>query len=474
LLLTKEIISMTQNKMFNVLADERIGPLLFKLTLPAFFGMLVMTLYNVTDTIFIGQYVGSLGIAGLSIVFPVQMLAMGIGQMTGMGGASVISRLLGARNTSRAEHTLGNSLAATAILTAAIAIVGLANIDGWLRLIGASESILPYARDYMSIILYGLIFQTFSMACNGLTRSVGNAPVSMTGMIIGAVLNVILCAIFIIPLHMGVKGSALATVIAEFISCAYYVRYYISDKSPLKIRLSNLIPNLDILKPVFAIGISSLTQTLANSLSAMLVNRSLLTYGGDYAVATFGILNRIMMFSTMPGMVVGMGLQPILGFNYGAKRYDLALKVIKLSLIWSACMCLLAFVFVYSFPGIFIRVFSSDPILIDTGIQASHIIYLALYLLGFVFVGPMIFQATGKALKSFITSLARPALFLIPLILILPRFWQLNGVWAAYPLTDFLAVVLSVILLIPQIQELRKGAREISLQKVERIKVKTG
>jgi len=180
------------------------------------------------------------------------------------------------------------------------------------------------------------------------------------------------------------------------------------------------------------------------------------------------------MFTTMPGMVVGMVLQPILGFNYGAKRYDLALRAIKISLTWATGMSLLAFILVYSFPGIFIRVFSTDPILLDTGVHASRIIFLAMYLLGFAFTGPLIFQATGKALKSFITSLARPALFLIPLLFILPRFWQLNGVWAVYPLTDFLTVVLSVILLVPQIKEFRKAARQIPVQRAEKIQVKAG
>ena len=219
----------------NVLDDDRVGRLLVKLSMPAFFGMFVMTLYNVVDTIFIGRYVGPLGIAGLSIVFPLQMLSMGIGHMMGMGGASLISRLIGANDISRAEHALGNAVTATIISSAVIVAAGLSNVDFWLRLIGASETILPYARDYFTIILFGILFQTLAMSLNFLIRAEGNFHVPMTGMIIGAVLNIILDAIFIIPLDMGIKGAALATVIAQLISVAYFARYYLTGKSFLKI-----------------------------------------------------------------------------------------------------------------------------------------------------------------------------------------------------------------------------------------------
>ena len=215
----------------SVLDSDHVGHLLLKLSLPAFLGMFVNTLYNVVDTIFIGHYVGPLGIAGLSIVFPIQMLSIGMGQMTGMGGASVISRLIGAGNTPRAERALGNALMATVILSALIMITGLSGVDFWLRLIGASETVLPYARDYMTIVLIGFAFMTISMAENGLIRAEGNARVSMTGMIIGAVTNIILDAIFIIPLDMGIRGAAIATVIAQMISVVYLTGYYFTGKS---------------------------------------------------------------------------------------------------------------------------------------------------------------------------------------------------------------------------------------------------
>jgi putative MATE family efflux protein len=448
-------ISSVNNQNQSVLDDDRIGRLLLKLSLPAFFGMFVITLYNVVDTIFIGHYVGALGIAGLSIVFPLQMLSMGTGQMMGMGGASLISRLIGANNASRAEHALGNAMTSVVALSAMIMIVGLADIDFWLRLMGASETILPYAKDYMSIILSGLVFPTFAMALNGLARAEGNARAAMTGMIIGAVSNIILDAIFIIPLEMGIKGAALATVIAQIISAGYYIGYYASGRSFLRINSRNLILEWDTLKAILAIGIASLARTLAGSLSIVFVNRMLVVYGGDLAVSAFGIINRIMMFAIMPGIVIGQGLQPILGFNYGAKHYDRALKAIKIAIAAATTCCVGVFLVLYFVPEPFIRIFTTDNELIALGSYAAKRVFLVLYLIGFMMVGSLVFQSIGKAIQSFITAISRPFLFLIPLIFILPQFFRLDGVWLAFPIADGLTFVLMLAFLIPQIREFR-------------------
>jgi putative MATE family efflux protein len=444
------------NQNQSVLDDGRIGRLLLKLSLPVFFGMAVMTLYNVVDTIFIGHYVGPLGIAGLSIVFPIQMLSIGIGQMTGMGGASLISRLIGAGNVPRAERTVGNAITANIVLSVTLMVVGLANPDFWLRLMGSSETILPYARDYMTIILIGMFFMTFAMALNNLIRAEGNARIPMTGMVIGAVLNIILDAIFIIPLGMGIRGAALATVIAQLISVLYFMNYYFSGKSFLKIYSRNLIVEWNILKAILAIGIASFARMLAGSLSAIFVNRMLVTYGGDYAVSAFGIINRIMMFAIMPGIVIGGGLQPILGFNYGAKRYNRALKVIKIAMVAATACCVVVFMVLYFVPEPFIRIFTTDNELIALSSYAAKRLFLALYLIGFIMVGSLVFQSVGKATQSFVTAISRPFLFLIPMIFILPRFLQLDGVWLAFPIADALTFLLTFILLIPQIRELMK------------------
>ena len=439
-----------------MLNDDRIGQLLLKLSLPAFMGMFVMTLYNVVDTIFIGHYVGPLGIAGLSIIFPVQMLTMGIGFMLGMGGASLISRLIGAGNISRAEHALGNALTPTVVLSIVVMIAGWSNTDAWLRLMGASETILPYARDYVTIILSGVLFRTFAMAQHALIRAEGNARVPMTGMIVGAVLNIILDAIFIISLDMGVKGAALATVIAQLVTALYFLSYYLSGKSFLKVHWQNMIIKWDILRAILAIGIAAFAMTVAGSLSAVFVNRTLITFGGDLAISSFGLIQRIMMFALMPGIVIGQGMQPILGFNYGAKRYDRALKVIKIAAISATSYSIIAFCALYFAPELFIRVFTTDNELIVLGTYAAKHVFFAKYLIGFIMVGSTVFQATGKAPQAFVTAIARPALFLLPLVFILPNYWQLDGVWLAFPIADVLTFILVLILLIPQIKMFRR------------------
>jgi putative MATE family efflux protein len=453
----------------NVLDDDRIGRLLLKLSLPAFFGLSVIALYNVVDTMFIGRYVGALGIAGLSICFPVQMLSMGIGQMTGMGGASLISRLIGAGNIQKAERALGNALISTLVLSFIVMAAGLANIDYVLRLIGASDTVLPYARDYMTIILIGMFFQTCAMAMTFLIRAGGNAAVPMIGMILGAVLNIILDAIFIIPLGMGIKGAALATIIAQVISLIYLMSYYFTGKSYLKLQPGNFIIEWHILKEIFTIGIAAFAMTTSTSITIIFVNRMLNIYGGDPVVSTFGILNRIIMFAIMPGMVIGQGLQPILGFNYGAKRYDRALRSLGIAIATATVASLIGFLLLYFSPAPFIRMFTTDNELITMGVYASKRIFFVLYLVGFILVSAITFQALGKAVRSFITSISRSALFFLPCIQILPRYFQLDGVWLTFPVTDVLTVVLALILIIPQIQELRRlnlSMKEVSLSQM--------
>jgi putative MATE family efflux protein len=440
---------MTRGPNLSVLDDDRIGGLLVKLTLPAFLGMFVMTLYNVVDTIFIGQYVGPLGIAGLSIVFPLQMFSMGIGQMMGMGGASLISRLIGANNISRAEHALGNAFSGTIVLSAIVMIVGLSNVDFWVRLMGASDTILPYAHDYMMIILYGMFFMTFSMSMNTLIRAEGNARVPMIGMIIGAGLNIILDAIFIIPLEMGVRGAALATVIAQFVSTLYFLSYHLTGKSFLKLLPKNLIIQWQIMKDILAIGISALAMTVAGSVASIFVNRLLVFYGGDLHISAFGVLHRIMMFALMPGMVIGQGLQPILGFNYGARRFDRALRVIRMAVTYASAISVIAFVVLYFSPGTFVRIFTADTELINVSVYAAKRIFLVMPLIGLMMVGQLVFQAIGKVVQAIVSSLARSALFLLPTVLIFPHFWGIDGVWLAFPVTDVLTVLLTLGLLIP-------------------------
>jgi len=454
-----------QNQSHNVLDTDRIGRLLMKLTMPMFFGMFVQTIYNVVDTIFIGHYVGSLGIAGLSISFPIQMLTMGIGSMVGVGGASLISRLIGGGGQRQAERALGNGITFSIIFSVLLMIIILPSVNFLLKLIGASENVLPLARDYLVIITSGAAFNIVSSVLLYFVRAEGNARVGMTTMILCSVLNIILDAVFIILLGMGVKGAALATVISQIVALIYVLSYYLTGSSYLKIRTSNFAPDLKILKSIFTIGIASFVQTIAGSVSAMFLIRMAVTYGGDIAISAFGIIQRIMMFSSIPGMVLGQGMQPVLGFNYGANRYNQALKAITIPIVASMIFGMAAFLVLYFIPEPIIKIFTTDTQLVAESVFAARRVFLVLPLFGFFNVGSLVFPSIGKAMESFIIAVARPVLFLTPLVLILPRYWQLNGVWLSFPGSDVLTFLLTLALLIPLIRRFQKA---ITMEKTEK------
>lgn len=440
----------------NMLANESIGKLLLRLSLPAAVGMIVMALYNVVDTIFIGHAVGPLGIAGLTIVFPIQMLLMGVGMLLGIGGASLISRSLGAGDIHKAERTLGNAISLSVILGLVFTVIGLANTGYWVRLFGASESIAPYAKGYLDIILLGSIFRIFAMSTNNLVRAEGNAKVPMFAMIIGAGLNIVLDAVFILKMDMGVQGAAIATVISIMVTSLFLLSYYKFQNSSLKIRPANLIPHYGIIKGIIPIGMASFARSSATSFVMILMNHSLILHGGDMAVATFGIVGRVLMFVLMPLFSIGQGLQPILGFSYGARNGARALRAIKLSVIVSTIVSLVAFFPLVINAEPIIRVFTNDSSLIMESTRAARLISLCMFLIGFQVVGSVLFQSIGKATPAFLTAISRQILFFLPLILIFPKFWQLDGIWLAYPAADILAFLFTLLLFVPEIRNLRR------------------
>jgi putative MATE family efflux protein len=443
-------------KSMSILDTDRIGKLLFKLALPAFFGMLVMALYNVVDTIFIGRYVGSLGIAGLSVVFPFQMLAQGFGMMAGIGGASLVSRSLGAKDLLKSERALGNALLLGSVFGIFMSIIILANMDFWLSMAGASESIMPYAREYMEVVISFAILMTLVMTFHSVVIAEGNAKLPMISMICGAVMNIILDALFVITFQMGIRGAAIATMISNGASLLCFLWYYLSGRSTLKLELKIFIPDFRVLRQIVVIGVSGLAMTLSNSFSAIFLNNLLLQHGGDMAISTFGLINRAMVFIFMPCMVIGQGMQPIIGFNYGARQYDRVFRALKISLSWATGIAIAGFLVFYFFPGPIMRIFTTEQDLIAHTVYASKRMFLAIYLLGFISVSSIVFQALGKAVQSFIASVARPALILIPTLLVLSSVWRLDGIWYTFPVTDVLTALVILLLLIPLIRDLRK------------------
>jgi len=438
------------------LANEPVKTLLWKLSVPAMAGMFVMSLYSVVDMIFVGRGVGALAIAGVSVIFPLQMFTMAVGMMIGMGTSSLISRSMGAGDMKRAERALGNAILLILILGGTLTIVGLAKTTFFIYLFGATDDVFPYAKEYMDVILFSVLLHEFAMSSNGIIRAEGNARVAMISMFIGALLNIALDPIFIFVLDMGVRGAAIATVISQAVTTLYLLHYFLSGKSSLRIRVKNFLLEWAVVKQIVSIGFASFVRTAAVSFIAVIINRTLASYGGGISIAVFGVIRRVMMFAAMPSMGIAQGLQPILGFSYGAKRYDRGIEVIHKSAIIATVFSVVAFLILLFFPSPIMRIFSTDTALVSQGTHAMKLAFLAFWLVGFHIVGSTIFQAIGKVIPTFILATSRQILFLIPLLLILPRFFQLDGIWLSIPIADALSFSITLVMVIPQMREFKR------------------
>ena len=435
------------------LATEPVRKLLWRLSLPAMAGMLTMSLYHVVDTIFIGRGVGPAAIAGVTIVFPAMMLLMALGMMVGIGAASVVSRRLGAGRIDSAEQTLGTALALILLFGVIVTVIGVAASGSVVRLFGASEAIRPYSLEYARVIFLGAVFALYPMTLNNIARAEGNARKAMITMMLGAVLNMILDPVFIFVLHLGVTGAAIATVISQFVTSIYITTYFLSGRSTLRLRRSFVRLRGGVAREILAVGFPSFIRMGAASIIVLIINRTLVVYGGDMSVAAYGIVNRSMMFVAMPLMGIAQGLQPVLGFAYGAGRYDRARAVTGYALGAASVLSAAAFLVLYFLPRPIMSVFTTDASLIQEGVHASRRVFLVFYLVGFQIVGSTVFQSLGMVSKTFIASTSRQVLFLIPLVLILPRYLGTDGVWLAIPIADALSFLLVLAMIVPQLRE---------------------
>ncbi|MDI3539783.1 MAG: hypothetical protein PWQ52_906 [Methanolobus sp.] len=447
------------------LGTQDINSLLRKLSAPAIIGLLVHAFYNLVDTFFVGRALGEqsvLGIAGISIAFPLQMLIMAVSIGIGVGGSSVISRMLGAKDTKKAEKTLGNVFLYTLAASLLLPILFFSNVDAILNLFGATADNLPYARDYSVVILQGTFAFTFGFVLNNLVRAEGNAKVAMNNMVFSGLLNIVLDAILIFGFGMGIRGAAIATVLAQLAGTAYLVHYYIAGKSPLKIRLHNIVPDYTALREITFIGFGSFVMGASSSLMMLVLNNVLAFYGGDLSIAVFGIAGRMLMLILMPIIGVSHGLQPIVGYNFGAQNFTRVNESIKLSLKITTVIGFLGFAVLFMFPGTFFRIFSTDTDLVTKGETALRIMVLATPIIGMNVISTTVFQAIGKARPSFILSMCRQILFLIPLVIFLPRYLDLSGVWMAFPLSDIMAGLLSAFLITREYRHFQRKAGHLS------------
>ncbi|MEW9500934.1 MATE family efflux transporter [Jeotgalibacillus marinus] len=426
------------------LGTDKIPKLMMRFSLPAFIGMFVMALYNIADTFYIARGVGTQAVAALSISFPLQLIITAFAAAIGIGGASIISRRLGEGKLGKANEVFGHVMWLVGLFSIIMVGLSLSFLDPILVAFGATQDVLPYASEYMSIILYGALFQAFMMASNNIVRSEGNAKVAMLTMIISAGLNIVLDPIFIFWLDMGVAGAAIATVISQAVGAVWIFLYFWTGKSSLTFKWIGLVPKLNVVQEIVGIGSATFVRQVAGSFMFIAVNWMLVLHGGDTAVAIFGIINRIMMFAIMPMFGIVQGMQPIIGYNYGAKLYHRVSDTLKLGIIISSGLATFVWVVTMLFPGAMMSIFSTDPTVVKGGEEAMRWVFLAAPIIGFQMVSGGLYQALGKAKISLVLSMSRQLVFLIPLVLILPSFFGLVGVWIAFPIADILSFVLSL------------------------------
>ncbi|MCA0985096.1 MATE family efflux transporter [Halobacillus yeomjeoni] len=429
------------------LGTQPIPKLLANLSIPAMIGMFVMALYNVVDTLFIARGVGILGVSGVSIGFPVMLIMMAVSAAVGIGGASVISRRLGENKAEEAEQVFGNILFAILLISSFGLIGAFTFLEPLLILFGATENILPYAKDYLYPIMLGSIFFSFSFTTNSIIRSEGNSRFAMITMIIPSVLNIILDPIFIFGLDMGVLGASVATVISQATVSVVVLVYFLKGKSTLTIYSAYLKPKVIVLKEILTIGMPAFIRQVSGSGMMIAINVMLIKFGGEFEVGVFGIVHKLAMFTIMPMIGVLQGMQPIIGYNYGANQFGRLRETIVLGMKVVTLISAGIFILMMTIPESLVHIFSGDEKTIETGAYAIRIMFAASILIGAQVVSGGLYQAVGMAKPALILSMARQVLFLIPLVLTLPYFIGVTGVWLAFPISDLLAFTLSMFFL---------------------------
>lgn len=443
------------------MGDKSIGSLLWNFSLPAIVGMSVNSLYNVIDRIFVGRGIGSLAIAATTVAFPLMVVLMAVSILIGVGATALISIRLGEEKKAEAEKIAGNAITMLILLPAIFAALFLIFTEPVLVFCGASPEVLPYARDFTQIIMLGAVFGSFSMGVNNFIRAEGNPKVAMYTQLLGAVANVVLNYVFIFKFGWGMKGSAFATILAQLISAIWVLGYFFTGRSLVKLRLSNLRPAWPVLASIMAIGFAPFGMQIASSIQQVILNNILMAHGGDMALSAIGIVMSIATLLFMPVLGLAQGAQPIIGFNYGARQYNRVKATWKMAVLAGTGIALAGYLALHIWPEQLVGLFSAGDTALTSLTARAMLIYMALIpIVGFQIVSSTYFQAVGKARQAAVLSLSRQVLFFIPLLLILPRFWGVEGVWRAAPIADFLAVSLSATMMYFEMRNLKESGGE--------------
>jgi len=429
------------------LGSEPIGKLLIKQAVPASIGILVMSLNILIDTIFVGNWIGSIAIAAINVVLPVSFFIAALGIAIGIGGSSIISRALGSRNNEKALKTFGNQISLTLILTILLATVGLTFVNSIIPAFGGKGDIFEPAKIYYTVVLYGVPFLALCMMGNTVIRAEGKPKFAMIAMIIPSVGNLVLDYILIIVMDMGMLGAAWATTISYLCCFAYVLWFFLSKNSDLKINWTHFRFDLSILKETSSLGFVTLSRQAVVSITYLIMNNIMFHLGGEDSVTVYAIIGRMLMFALFPILGVTQGFLPIAGYNYGAQQWHRVRKSINTAILYASVLALIVFAGIMFFSEDIVRIFTNNPKIIAETPHAMRWVFAATPIIALQLIGSAYFQAIGKAVPALLLTLSRQGFFFIPLVMILPRYFGEIGVWISFPLADVLSTILTAFFL---------------------------
>lgn len=438
------------------LGTKPVGRLLLQYAMPAIVAMTASSLYHVIDSIFIGQGVGPLAISGLALTFPFMNLTAAFGAAVGVGASTCISVKLGQKDYSTAQKILGNTVVLNLIIGISLSIICIAFLDPILYFFGASENTIPYARDYMLIILLGNVFSHMFFGMNAVLRTAGKPRHAMYATIFTVVMNVILAPLFIYTFDMGIAGAAYATILSQVMALVWQMKLLTDKRELLHIRGGTFGLEKSIVQNILGIGMSPFAMNVCACVVVIFVNKGLQEYGGDLSLGAYGIANRMAFIFVMITMGINQGMQPIAGYNFGAQRMDRLMQVLKYSMIAATAVTTTGFLVAELVPTLCARLFTSDATLIGMSATAIRIIMVTFPIVGFQMVITNFFQSIGKAKISMFLSLSRQMLFLLPLLITLPLWFGVDGIWWAMPISDTIAALVTLVLMATYMKRFRR------------------
>lgn len=444
------------------LGTDSLSSLLWRYAVPAIIAQVSSSLYNIIDSIFVGQGVGPMAISGLALTMPVMNLSAAFGAMVGVGSSALTSIRLGQGNKRAAELILGNVVLLNVVMGVVFMALGLIYLDDLLYLFGASDESIPYAREFMRVILIGNVITHLYLGLNNQLRVTGYPQKAMHTMLLSVVLNLVLCSLFIFVFKWGIAGSAWATVIAQTVALGWQLHHFSNRQNFLSFRRDSFRFNWDIVRGTLSIGMAPFMMQCCACVVVIFVNNTMQHYGGDLAIGAYGIVNRVAFLFTMVVMGLNHGMQPIVGYNYGAKNYERVRRILFMTIGWATVVTTVGFLVCQLFPEYVVRLFAKEDgsgdatqliTLASHGLQA---ILIAFPIVGFSMVVGNFFQYIGKAKRAILLSMTRQLIFILPLLVVLPPLWGQDGVWYSIPIADTMAMLLALVLLIYQLRKLRR------------------